>query len=141
MLCFTTIIFFAILFTSLWKHLMHMVLTFVLLNFLIFLFTSFFTVREKILTLWEQIPDTLKEPVNLIVCICCEVFLSSCKTTFMKRKFLKVKVINSTSIGKMNNHLPPQTIEQKTSLKTYKLEIQVLAWDRYKNVGGLNQLL
>jgi len=36
----------------------------------------------------------------------------------------------------MNNDLSPQIIEKRP--QHVALEIQVLAWDRYKNVVGLN---
>ena len=46
-------------------------------------------------------------------------------------------VNNSTNINKANNYLSPQTIEYK---KNMKLEIQILAWDRQKNVAGLSSV-
>ena len=46
-------------------------------------------------------------------------------------------VNNSININKMNNHPSLQTIDPQHMA----LEIQVLAWDRCKNVAGLNQLL
>ena len=45
-------------------------------------------------------------------------------------------VNKSANINKMNNDLSPQIIEKKP--QHVALEIQVLAWDRYKNVVGLN---
>ena len=45
-------------------------------------------------------------------------------------------VNKSANIKKMNNDLSPQIIEKRP--QHVALEIQVLAWDRYKNVVGLN---
>jgi hypothetical protein len=39
----------------------------------------------------------------------------------------------------MNNHLSSSFTEDKK--KTMTLEIMVLAWDRHKDVVGLNQLI
>jgi len=41
----------------------------------------------------------------------------------------------------MNNHLSPSFTEHKKGPQHMTLEIQVLAWDRHKNVVGLNQLM
>jgi hypothetical protein len=51
-------------------------------------------------------------------------------------------VNNSTKINKTNNHLSPSLTEQtKKGPQHMTVEIQVLAWDRHKNVAGLNQLM
>jgi hypothetical protein len=36
----------------------------------------------------------------------------------------------------MNNYLTPQLIEQKNTLHM-SMEINVIAWDRYKKCGGI----
>jgi hypothetical protein len=40
-----------------------------------------------------------------------------------------------------NNHLSPQIIERKKEQLHMTMEIQGLAWDRNKNVAGLNNLM
>ena len=53
-------------------------------------------------------------------------------------------VNNSTNyINKMSNHLSAPIIEQTNKKKPQHmmLEIQVLAWDRHKNVAWLNRLM
>ena len=50
-------------------------------------------------------------------------------------------VNNSTNINKMNNHLSPSLTEHKKNPWNTTLEIQVFAWDRHKNVIGLNRLM
>jgi hypothetical protein len=56
-------------------------------------------------------------------------------------------VDNSMNINKMNNHLSTQLIEHKKKKTTTRadgqvvLEIQVLTWDRHKNVRRLNWLI
>ena len=40
-----------------------------------------------------------------------------------------------------NNHLSPQIIERKKEQLHMTMEIQGLAWDRNKNVTGLNNLM
>jgi hypothetical protein len=50
--------------------------------------------------------------------------------------------IDSTNINKANNHL--SFIAELAELKRPRhmtLEIQVLAWDRYNNVAGLNRFI
>ena len=50
--------------------------------------------------------------------------------------------IDSTNINKANNHL--SFIAELAELKIPRhmtLEIQVLAWDRYNNVAGLNRFI
>ena len=49
-------------------------------------------------------------------------------------------VNNFTNINKTNNHLSPQLTEHKKK-RHMTSEIQVFAWDRQKNVAGLNALL
>ena len=44
-------------------------------------------------------------------------------------------------VNKMNNHLGPQYVAHQKEPKHITLEIQVLAWDRAKNVAGLNWLM
>ena len=41
-------------------------------------------------------------------------------------------------VNKMNNRLGPQYVAHQKEPKHITLEIQVLAWDRAKNVAGLN---
>ena len=48
-------------------------------------------------------------------------------------------VNNSTNSSKTNNQHSPQVIEHKKKIMTYDLELQVVAWNRHKNVAGLNQ--
>jgi hypothetical protein len=45
------------------------------------------------------------------------------------------------NINKTNNYLSPQPIVHNKRSQHITLEIQVLAWDRYKNVVGLNLLI
>ena len=40
-----------------------------------------------------------------------------------------------------NNHLSSQIIQHKKNMTYMVLKIQVLDWDRHKNVVGLNQLM
>jgi hypothetical protein len=49
----------------------------------------------------------------------------------MERNFLTVMVNNTTKVNKTNSH-------KKVMMA---VEIQVLIWDRNKNVKGLNQLM
>jgi hypothetical protein len=49
-----------------------------------------------------------------------------------------VIVDNSTNNNTFNNYLTLQNIEQKITLWHMPVENQVLAWDRYKKVAGLN---
>ena len=49
-----------------------------------------------------------------------------------EKKVYTVMVNNSTNINKMNNQPSPEIIEPRPRHIT--LEIQVLAWDRHKNV-------
>ena len=49
-------------------------------------------------------------------------------------------VINSTNINKMNNHLILNELTEHKKIINVTLEIQGLAWDRHKNVAGLNRL-
>lgn len=48
-------------------------------------------------------------------------------------------IYNAIYINKMNNQLSFQNIEHKKSHMTF--EIQVLAWTRHTNVGGLNLIM
>jgi len=51
-------------------------------------------------------------------------------------------VNNSTNINKTNDHLSTELIEHKNEGQQHMmLEIQVLAWDRHKDVAGLNRLM
>jgi len=47
-------------------------------------------------------------------------------------------VNNPTDINKINNHRSPQIIEHKKDHDTMTSEIQILPWDRFINVAGLN---
>jgi hypothetical protein len=53
-----------------------------------------------------------------------------------------VTVINSTNINKNEQSptIPNKPTEHKKA-RNMMLEIQVLVWDRHKNVAGLNRLL
>ena len=49
---------------------------------------------------------------------------------------------NSTNMIKANDPLSsPQIIEHRKRPQQLPIEIQVLAWDRHKNMAGLNQLI
>jgi hypothetical protein len=52
-------------------------------------------------------------------------------------------VNNSTNINKANSPLSSSFTEHKKKTTTYDvaIAINVLAWDRHKNVSGLNQLM
>ena len=52
-------------------------------------------------------------------------------------------VNNSTNINKANSPLSSSFTEHKNPPTTYDvaIAINVLAWDRHKNVSGLNQLM
>jgi hypothetical protein len=52
----------------------------------------------------------------------------------------KLKQWLSTDINKTNKHLSSQLIEHKKDQVIW-VEIQVLAWDRHKNLAVLNQLM
>ena len=47
----------------------------------------------------------------------------------------------STNVNKTNNHLSSQLIEHKKDHGHMTLEIQILAWDKHKNVAGLNLIM
>jgi hypothetical protein len=55
-----------------------------------------------------------------------------------EQKILSSDVNNSTNINKMNNNLSSQLAEHKKIPQHMTLEIKVLAWDKHKNMGGLN---
>jgi hypothetical protein len=50
-------------------------------------------------------------------------------------------VNNYTNINKTNNHILPQIIEHKKTMKQMASKIQVQILDRHKNVVGLNRLM
>ena len=50
-------------------------------------------------------------------------------------------VNNSTNINKTNNHIWPQIIEHKKTMKQMTLEIQVQALDRHTKVVGSIRLM
>jgi hypothetical protein len=56
------------------------------------------------------------------------------------KKVLTVMVINSTNIYKTKKSTISH-IQLIGKTMTYALEIQILAWDRNKNVAGLNRLI
>jgi len=72
-------------------------------------------------------------PIPLNWCHACKKRITS--SLFIKRRFK-----HSTNINYANKHLPPQFIEH-TKTWHMVLAIQVLAWDKHKNVAGLNQLM
>jgi len=48
---------------------------------------------------------------------------------------------NSSNINWKNNYLSHPIIKHKKDLKHMPMEIQVLTWDRHKQVAGLNWLM
>lgn len=56
-----------------------------------------------------------------------------------EKKLQTVMVNNSTKINKTNNYLSPQIIVK--NIMTLSMELQVLDWDRHKNVAGLKQIM